>query len=134
MLNESLVIAQNEIIFPNGWKPLPNFLLSHYFTLTRCQNTLTPISGQGGLASCWSWEILSLWLGQASCVWNSMHLPGCLQALLNMAQILASIFPSELSSVLLTDGVCMTCCHDKINPIPCKTNLPDFIFPDGGKK
>lgn len=51
-----------------------------------------------------------------------------------MVQVLAFIFPSELSSTLLTDGVCVTCCHDKINPIPCKTNLPDFIFPDGKKK
>lgn len=65
---------------------------------------------------------------------SGTHLSRCLQALLNMAQVLAFIFPSELSSALLTDGVCMTCCHDKLNSIPCKTNPPDFIFPDGKKK
>lgn len=59
---------------------------------------LTPIPGKGYSGYCLPGEILCLEMEQIPYVWNSAHLPRCLQALLNMAQVLASMFPIELQS------------------------------------
>lgn len=114
------------------WSPQMEALLCKIFlsdTTFPCQHILTSVSGCHLPR-----KILPLEMEQVSSVWNSAHLPGCLQSLLNIAWVLPSTFPNELSSVFLTDGGCMTCCQNKINPIPCKTSLSVFIFPCGKKR
>lgn len=125
MLTETLLILLNEMISPDGSSSLQNFPLRHYFPLS----THSHISIRLPFT-----QRKNLEMEQVSSVWNSAHLPGCLQSLLNIAWVLPSTFPNELSSVFLTDGGCMTCCQNKINPIPCKTSLSVFIFPCGKKR
>lgn len=114
----------------DGWT-LQNFLLSHYLPLsahshTRLRERWFRLSFTRRNTFSWNRAgIICLELSMSS--WMS---PGFVKH----GSGFSFYFPQWTVKCFLTDGGCMTCCHNKINSIPWKTSLSDFIFPDGKKQ
>lgn len=118
------------------WPPqIDDDLCKIFFSATTffCQHALTLMSEKGDSGYHLPREILS---------WNRAGII-CLErgisswmstGLVKHGPAFSFYFPQWAVKHFLTDGGCLTCCHNKINPIPCKTSLFDFIFPDGERK
>lgn len=120
----NLIHSTEFLIPPDGNSLLQNFSLSYYFLL-----------------SIHSHITITLPFEQRNTSWNRAGVI-CLElsTSFKMSAILTEhglsftfCFPQWTVKCFLTDGGCMTCCHNKINQIPCK-NKPVFVLPCGEKK
>jgi len=118
MLTETLLIAQNEAISPDRRWSLKNFVLHHYLPLPTHSHT-----------SSREWWFRLSFIQRNTVSWNRVGIV-CLElstfswmGLVIHGPGFSFCFLWWTVKCFLTDGCCMTCCHNKINPIPCKACL-----------